>query len=177
MFIACFGRADDALITEIAKQTPYCAVFRDASFSNDSAMVNFEQIFATYSPSTIRRVESIATAKRQEVGRGLRLCVNNTGDRQDIEVCGEAHVHGPNMLTVIASESYAGFVADLQSKIKEYLYERPTKASVEYFTGKTFLVDDTPRPITAMEAQEIFLFLRMNNYIDRNTDTSWQILA
>ena len=54
--IACFGRVDDALITEIAKQTPYYAVLRDSSFTNDSAMVNFEQIFATYSPSTIRRV-------------------------------------------------------------------------------------------------------------------------
>jgi len=54
--IACFGKVDDALLTEIAKQTPYYAVFRDASFVSDSAMVNFEQIFATYSPSTIRRV-------------------------------------------------------------------------------------------------------------------------
>ena len=43
-------------ITEIAKQKPYYAVFRDSSFSNDSAMVNFEQVFATYSPATIRRV-------------------------------------------------------------------------------------------------------------------------
>ena len=54
--IACFGKVDDALITDIAKQTPYYAVFRDGSFESDSAMVNFEQIFATYSPSTIRRV-------------------------------------------------------------------------------------------------------------------------
>ena len=54
--IACFGRVDTALITEIAKKQPYYAVFRDASFVNDSAMVNFEQVFATYSPSTIRRV-------------------------------------------------------------------------------------------------------------------------
>lgn len=54
--IACFGRVDTALITEIAKKQPYYAVFRDSSFINDSAMVNFEQVFATYSPSTIRRV-------------------------------------------------------------------------------------------------------------------------
>ena len=54
--IACFGRVDTALITDIAKKQPYYAVFRDASFVNDSAMVNFEQVFATYSPSTIRRV-------------------------------------------------------------------------------------------------------------------------
>lgn len=54
--IACFGSADTDLVTEIAKQQPYYAVFRDASFVNDSAMLNFEQVFATYSPSTIRRV-------------------------------------------------------------------------------------------------------------------------
>lgn len=54
--IACFKQVDTALITEIAKKKPYYAVFRDSSFSNDSAMVNFEQVFATYSPNTIRRV-------------------------------------------------------------------------------------------------------------------------
>lgn len=54
--IACFGKVDTALITEIAKKQPYYAVFRDSSFINDSSMVNFEQVFATYSPSTIRRV-------------------------------------------------------------------------------------------------------------------------
>lgn len=54
--IACFGKVDTALITEIAKKHPYYAVFRDSSFISDSAMVNFEQVFSTYSPSTIRRV-------------------------------------------------------------------------------------------------------------------------
>ena len=54
--IACFKRADTALITEIAKKKPYYAVFRDGSFASDSALVNFEQVFSTYSPNTIRRV-------------------------------------------------------------------------------------------------------------------------
>lgn len=54
--IACFKQVDTTLITEIAKKKPYYAVFRDSSFTNDSAMVNFEQVFATYSPNTIRRV-------------------------------------------------------------------------------------------------------------------------
>ncbi|MCL1793284.1 MAG: site-specific DNA-methyltransferase [Oscillospiraceae bacterium] len=54
--IACFGQTDDALIAYIAKQKPYYAVFRDGSFESDSAMANFEQIFATYSPNTIKRV-------------------------------------------------------------------------------------------------------------------------
>jgi len=54
--IACFDKVDTDLITDIAKKKPYYAVFRDSSFINDSAMVNFEQVFNTYSPNTIRRV-------------------------------------------------------------------------------------------------------------------------
>lgn len=54
--IACFDRVDTSMITEIAQKQPYYAVFRDSSFINDSALVNVEQIFNTYSPSTIRRV-------------------------------------------------------------------------------------------------------------------------
>ena len=54
--IACFSTVDTAMITEIAQKQPYYAVFRDSSFANDSALVNVEQVFNTYSPSTIRRV-------------------------------------------------------------------------------------------------------------------------
>ena len=54
--IACFDKVDTDLITDIAKKKPYYAVFRDSSFATDSAMVNFEQVFNTYSPNTIRRV-------------------------------------------------------------------------------------------------------------------------
>ena len=54
--IACFKKVDTELITAIAKLKPYYAVFRDSSFTSDSAMVNFEQVFNTYSPNTIRRV-------------------------------------------------------------------------------------------------------------------------
>lgn len=54
--IACFGIVDTTMITEIAQKQPYYSVFRDSSFANDSALVNVEQVFNTYSPSTIRRV-------------------------------------------------------------------------------------------------------------------------
>ena len=116
-----------------------------------------------------------ATAKRQEVGRGLRLCVNQNGERQDVEVCGEQLVQSVNTLTVVASESYAGFVADLQSEIKSDLYERPTKASVEYFNGRTvYLSDDQQHTFTAAEATAIYNYLVRNDYVDDNggvTDT------
>ncbi|MDR3332957.1 MAG: restriction endonuclease subunit R, partial [Synergistaceae bacterium] len=109
-----------------------------------------------------------ATAKRQEVGRGLRLCVNSSGDRQDVEACGETLVHGVNMLTVIASESYAGFVADLQREIKSDLYDRPTKASVEYFSGMNIHIGGEAYTITAAEATAVYNYLVRNDYVDDN---------
>ena len=54
--MACFDRATDAIVTEIAQRKPYYAVFRDSSFASDATLVNFEQIFKTYSPTTIRKV-------------------------------------------------------------------------------------------------------------------------
>ncbi|MTV50509.1 restriction endonuclease subunit R [Heliobacillus mobilis] len=107
-----------------------------------------------------------ATAKRQEVGRGLRLCVNSTGERQDLDVCGETLVHGINVLTVIASESYAGFVADLQREIKSNLYERPTKVSPEYFAGRNIKIGEDTHTITAAEATAIYHYLACNYYVN-----------
>lgn len=122
---------------------------------------------------TLKHSDNV-TAKRQEVGRGLRLCVNSTGERQDLEVCGESLVHGLNVLTVVASESYSGFVSDLQKEIKADLYERPTKASVEYFTGKNIMVGDEIRSITVQEATAVYNYLVRNAYVDDDgavTDT------
>lgn len=80
-----------------------------------------------HSESTIR--------KRQEVGRGLRLCVDQNGNRIDNETPG-INVHDINVLTVIASESYETFAKGLQSEIAETLSERPQKANVEFFLNK-----------------------------------------
>jgi adenine-specific DNA-methyltransferase len=54
--LACFDRVTDEIVIEIAKNKPYYAVFRDSSFYSDATLVNFEQIFKTYSPTTIRKV-------------------------------------------------------------------------------------------------------------------------
>lgn len=55
--LACFDRAvTDETVTAIAKRKPYYAVFRDASMADDSALTNFDQLFAAYSPATVRRV-------------------------------------------------------------------------------------------------------------------------
>ena len=55
--IACFDdNVTEDVITEIAKQKPYYFVMRDSSMANDSVATNFEQIFASYSPDTVRKV-------------------------------------------------------------------------------------------------------------------------
>lgn len=55
--IACFDSdVTEETITAIAKQKPYYFVMRDSSMANDSVATNFDQIFATYSPDTVRKV-------------------------------------------------------------------------------------------------------------------------
>jgi type III restriction enzyme len=106
------------------------------------------------------------TAKRQEVGRGLRLCVNQAGDRQDAETLGNELVQDVNKLTVIASSSYNDFVGTLQSDIKDYLYERPKKADKEYFAGKMVKANGETVVITEKQATAAYNYLVRNDYVD-----------
>ncbi len=70
--------------------------------------------------------------KRQEVGRGMRLCVNNNGERQDQDVLG-AGVFDVNILTVIASESYEHFSRQLQTELAEDVADRPVEVTAHLF--------------------------------------------
>jgi type III restriction enzyme len=114
--------------------------------------------------------------RHQEVGRGLRLCVNSKGDRMDSSVPNLA-VHEVNKLTVIANESYEDFVNGLQKQINENLFDRPVSASKEYFIGKRIqLVDGIDGHITLNKDQavKIYQYLAKHDYIDGNemiTDT------
>ena len=119
---------------------------------------------------TLKHSDNTIT-KRQEVGRGLRLCVNQRGDRMDAESCG-ANVHNINKLTVIASESYVNFVGDLQKQIKDVLYDRPTKATKEYFEGKMISKDGTGIIIDNKQANAIYKYLSKNYYIDDDDNVS-----
>ena len=103
------------------------------------------------------------TSKRQEVGRGLRLCVNQDGIRQDTN-------YEVNELTVIASESYKNFVDGLQDEIKKNLYDRPSKATKEYFSEKYVVnsEDKKSRKLTSEEAKKIERYLVKNDYVDDN---------
>ena len=113
---------------------------------------------------TLKHSES-NTSKRQEVGRGLRLCVNQNGDRMDIQSCGD-RIHDINVLTVIASESYKTFVDDLQKKTREDLRDRPKAATVEYFKGRKIIIDGESIIIDDKQAEKIHRYLIKNDYVD-----------
>lgn len=101
-------------------------------------------------------------SRRQEVGRGLRLSVDQHGDRMDHP----AVVHDINVLNVVASESYKDFVAGLQKEIAETLSSRPRQANEEYFTGKTLATEDGTVEVTATMAKQIHRYLVKNDYTD-----------
>ena len=116
---------------------------------------------------TLRHANS-SVAKRQEVGRGLRICVDKDGNRMDSETLGE-DMFGINKLTVIANESYKNFVADLQRDIRADLRERPQKAVDEYFEGKTIVDADGGKTVVdQMMANRIMVYLDDNGYIDKD---------
>ena len=72
--------------------------------------------------------------KRQEVGRGLRLCVDQDGERMDENLLPREEIHTVNVLTVVANESYESFAKGLQSEIAEAVADRPRKVEAKLFT-------------------------------------------
>lgn len=109
-------------------------------------------------------------SRRQEVGRGLRLSVDQNGERVDQP----AIVHDINVLAVVASESYKNFVAGLQTEIAESLSSRPRKATIEFFVGKMLDTDTGQVEVTPQMANQIYRYLAKNDYTDDNdfiTDT------
>ena len=101
-------------------------------------------------------------SRRQEVGRGLRLSVNQNGDRMDHP----AVVHDVNVLTVVASESYKDFVSALQRDISESLSARPKVADEAYFTGKVLKTATGNVEVTPQLAKQIYKYLLKNDYTD-----------
>ena len=106
------------------------------------------------------------TSKRQEVGRGLRLCVDQDGVRQDAQLLGADEVQRVNVLTVIASDSYETFVRDLQSDIRSTLRERPQKVEIDFFSGKTLEVDGEEMCFSETDSKAIYKYLLKNDFLD-----------
>lgn len=101
-------------------------------------------------------------SRRQEVGRGLRLSVNQRGERNDHP----ALVHEINILSVVANESYEDFVRGLQTEITDTISARPRKADISYFTGKSIPTDQGLISITTQMARQIYHFLVRNEFVD-----------
>lgn len=114
------------------------------------------------------------TKKRQEVGRGMRLCVNKNGERQD-----ESVLHGGvfevNELTVIASESYNSFASKLQTEIAEAVADRPQKVSQQLFLEMVVTnAQGEQKKISEDDAQELAFVLRMKGYTDKQGQLTQQ---
>ena len=105
--------------------------------------------------------------KRQEVGRGLRLCVNQDGERMDVNVLGN-DVHTVNVLTVIASESYDSFAKGLQTELADAVVGRPVSVTADLFKGKVITdIKGNEQVVDEELAQAIHFDLIVNGYIDK----------
>jgi type III restriction enzyme len=101
-------------------------------------------------------------SRRQEVGRGMRLSRNQSGDRID----DPAIVHQVNVLTVVANESYKDFVSKLQKETIESLSARPKQANAEYFQGKVLKTQTGDVIVTPQLARLVERYLVKNDYAD-----------
>ena len=109
--------------------------------------------------------------KRQEVGRGLRLCVNQDGERMDVNALG-SDVHTVNILTVIASESYDSFARGLQEELADAVAGRPVAVTADLFKGKVITdIKGNEQVVDADMAQAIFEDLISNGYVKRGVLT------
>lgn len=105
-------------------------------------------------------------SKRQEIGRGLRICVNNNGERMDSSVL-EGEFFDINSLTVVASESYDNFARTLQEEIVDSLSERPVKLTAEVIIGRILKnADGRKLEIDATKAMDLIFELKSKGYVD-----------
>lgn len=108
-----------------------------------------------------------AIAKRQEVGRGLRIAVNKLGDRVDLDYCKDRSTFLKiNQLTIVATDSYKDFVADIQKDIKINLADRPTKATVDFFINKRITNGKDELILNNEKAMDIRSNLKLFGYIN-----------
>lgn len=112
------------------------------------------------------------TKKRQEVGRGMRLCVNQNGERQDADVLGD-HVFDTNILTVIASESYDDFAKKLQTEMAEACGDRPIIITPNLFEGKPYTkADGSNGRFDLAQARDIYDELVCQKYVKKGELTA-----
>lgn len=151
----------ELLLDRDPKKSPVRFIFSHSALREGWDNPNIFQICTLkHSGSDIR--------KRQEVGRGLRLCVNQNGERMDINALGN-DVHNVNVLTVIASESYDSFAKGLQTEIAEAAADRPKAVTRELFADRVVKDDQGNEVlITSDMASAIHFSLIVNGYINKS---------
>ena len=153
-------RNKELLLDRDPKRSPVRFIFSHSALREGWDNPNVFQI------CTLKQSSS-EVRKRQEVGRGLRLCVNQDGERMDVNALG-SDVHTVNVLTVIASESYESFARGLQEELADAVAGRPVAVTADLFKGK--VITDSKgneQVVDADMAQVIYFDLIVNGYIDR----------
>ncbi len=150
----------ELLLDRDPKRSPVRFIFSHSALREGWDNPNVFQI------CTLKQSDS-EVRKRQEVGRGLRLCVNQDGERMDTSVLGE-DIHHINTLTVVANESYESFAEGLQSEMAKSIYDRPLSVTMELFEGK-ILRDEKGNEeiIDGDTARSIYHDMILNGYVDK----------
>lgn len=150
----------ELLLDQNPKRSPVRFIFSHSALREGWDNPNVFQICTLKSSSSEIR-------KRQEVGRGMRLCVNQDGERQDASALGN-DVQNVNVLTIIASESYESFAKGLQSEIAEDIADRPRAVTRELFLNKIITdAQGNEMTIDSDTASAILYDLTINRYIDK----------
>ena len=157
-------RNKELLLDRDPKRSPVRFIFSHSALREGWDNPNVFQI------CTLKQSSS-EVRKRQEVGRGLRLCVNQDGERMDVNALG-SDVHTVNVLTVVASESYESFARGLQEELADAVAGRPVAVTADLFKGKVITDSKgTEQVVDADMAQAIFEDLISNGYVKRGVLT------
>ncbi len=164
----------------------------DLIMKNKKRLLSFEESTRfIFSHSTLREgwdnqnIFQICTLKqsnstisrRQEIGRGLRICVNTKGQRMDYSVL-ENEFFDVNKLTVIASESYDKFSRELQKEITDSLSNRPIKLTTELLTNTEIKNSKGELLVFSEDDAMDFIFdLKTESYLNEKYEVTEKLIA
>lgn len=116
---------------------------------------------------TLKKQSDSDIRSRQEIGRGLRLCVDQQGERMDESVLG-SEVQDLNKLTLITDMEFGKFAEALQSGLAESLADRPKKVDTQLFLGKVLTdANGSEVKVTPELATAIYEDLVSSGYVKR----------
>ena len=107
-------------------------------------------------------------SKRQEIGRGLRICVNSNGARMDVSEL-DSTFFEVNKLTVVASESYDSFAKALQNEIVESLSDRPVTLTPEVLNNRVIHNEKGEKFVfDSQSSMDLIIDMKTKGYLDEN---------